>query len=348
MTDATEGIEVWRGAVAAWDCDESGRMDARFLLGRAMEGLAGLAAELGMADAFAASANSTLAVREHHIRVLSEARAGAPLAMTAGVLSLGEDEAEVLQVLRHGRTGEPCAAFLTRVAHVSVREIARLRLVRPHPGGGRALERPCAGVRRPNGLSGDPAQPTASQERAEALGLPVTGRGVVQPHECDVFGRLRPDAVMGRCAEAAAQLIDFAPRATKSGRAGPALTEARILYLRAAAAGARLELRSAAAASPGGLQRFTHWLLDPAGGEAWASARVLGAFDLDERKSAARAAPARSSPRRWSCRDPSPSRGRTATTAPRSAGRRARGPRARRGRSGRRGPSRRAGRDGAG
>jgi acyl-CoA thioester hydrolase len=288
MTDAMEGIEVWRGAVAASDCDASGRVDARFLLGRAMEGLAGLAAELGMADAFATSANATLAVREHHIRVLSEARAGAPLAMTAGVLSLGEDEAEVLQVLRHGRTGEPCASFLTRVAHVSVRESRVFAWSARTRAAAAPLSVHAPTFARPDGLSGDPAQPTASQERAEALGLPVTGRGVVQPHECDVFGRLRPDAVMGRCAEAAAQLIDFAPRTPKSGRAGPALTEARILYLRVAAAGARVELRSAAAASPGGLQRVTHWLLDPAGGGAWASARVLGAFDLD----AARAAPA--------------------------------------------------------
>ena len=120
----------------------------------------------------------------------------------------------------------------------------------------------------------------------------MTGRGVVQPHECDIFGRLRPDAVMGRCAEAAAQVIDCAPRTAKSGRAGRGLTEARILYHRAAAAGARLVLRSATATTPSGLQRFTHWLLDPSGGEAWASAVVLGAgFELNSAKLPARAAP---------------------------------------------------------
>lgn len=277
MTVATEGIEVWRGAVQPWDCDETGRLDTRALLSHAMEGLAGLAAELGMADAFAASANSTLAVREHHIRFLAEARAGAPLTMTAGVLSIGEDEAEVVQVLRHSRTGEPCAAFVTRVAHVSVREprlfpwsariraaAAPLTVATPHFAG-------------PNDLPGGPAMPTASRERADALGLPVTARGVVQPHECDVFGRLRPDAVMGRCAEAAAQLLE-GPRTAKSGRAGRVLTEARVLYLRAASAGSRLELRSAVVGAAGGLHRFTHWLLDPSG-EAWASAMVLGAFD---------------------------------------------------------------------
>lgn len=292
MRDATEGVEVWRGAVAPWECDEPGRLEPRFLLARAMEGLAGLAAELGMADAFGPGANSTLAVREHQIRFLSEARAGAPLAMTAGVLSIGEDEAEVLQVLRHVRSGEPCAAFLTRIAHISVREprvfawSARTRAA----AAALAVEAPT--FARPDALSGGPAPPDeASRERAEALKLAVTGRGVVQPHECDAFGRLRPDAVMGRCAEAVAHLVDDGVRPAKGGRPGRALVEARILYLRPAAVGARLELRSAAAGTAGGLQRFTHWLLDPESGEAWACAQALGSgFDLDAAK-AVRAAP---------------------------------------------------------
>jgi len=297
MTDATEGVEVWRGAVAPFECDEAGRIEARFLLGRAMEGLAGLAAELGMADAFAASANSTLAVREHHIRFLSEARAGAPLTMRAGVLSMGEDEAEVLQVLRHGRTGEPCAAFLTRIAHVSVREPRIFAWSARARAAAAPLTLDAPAFARPNGLTGGPAQPTAALELAEALGLPVTGRGVVQPHECDVFGRLRPDAVMGRCAEAAAHVLDGAARPAKGARAGRVLTEARILYLRAAAAGARLELRSAAAGVAGGLQRFTHWLFDPSDGEPWASAMVLGAgFEPDAARPPVRAAASETAP----------------------------------------------------
>jgi acyl-CoA thioester hydrolase len=276
MSDATKQVEVWRGAVAPWECDESGRMEARFLLARAGEGLAGLAAELGMTDAFAPSANSTLAVREIHIRFLSEAPAGAPLAMSAGLLSVGEDEAEVLQVVRHGRTGEPCAAFRTRIAHVSVCEPRVFAWSARTRAAAAPLTLEAPEFARPNGLPEGAAQPMASRERAEALGLPVTGRGVVQPHECDLFGRLRPDAVMGRCAEAAAHLLEGAVRTVTTARSGHVPTEAHILNLRAAAAGARLELRSAAAAI-GDLQRFTHWLLDPSGGGAWASVTILGA-----------------------------------------------------------------------
>ena len=45
-------VEVWRGAVQAWECDEMGHMNVRFHLAKAMQGLAGAAAALGMPHAF--------------------------------------------------------------------------------------------------------------------------------------------------------------------------------------------------------------------------------------------------------------------------------------------------------
>ena len=79
--------------------------------------------------------------------------------MNAGVLSIGEDEAEVLQVLRHGRTGEPCAAFLTRVAHVSVRETRVFAWSARTRAAAAPLTLPAPEFARPTGLSGGPAQP---------------------------------------------------------------------------------------------------------------------------------------------------------------------------------------------
>jgi len=82
----TGGIEIWRGGVNTWECDEMGHMNVRFYVARAMEGLVGLAAALGLPHAFAAHAGATLLVREQHIRFLREARAGAALHMTGGVV----------------------------------------------------------------------------------------------------------------------------------------------------------------------------------------------------------------------------------------------------------------------
>jgi acyl-CoA thioester hydrolase len=56
-------IEVWRGGVAAWEADEMGHLNVGFYVAKAMEALAGLAAELGMPRAFAPAAEATLVVR---------------------------------------------------------------------------------------------------------------------------------------------------------------------------------------------------------------------------------------------------------------------------------------------
>jgi acyl-CoA thioester hydrolase len=72
-----DGAELWRGGVNTWECDEMGHMNVRFYVVKAVEGLATLAALIGMPDAFRSDATSTLLVREQHIRFLKEAHAGA-------------------------------------------------------------------------------------------------------------------------------------------------------------------------------------------------------------------------------------------------------------------------------
>ena len=49
-------LEVWRGAVNAWTCDEMGHMNVRFYLAHALEGLAGVALALGLDDAYSPKA----------------------------------------------------------------------------------------------------------------------------------------------------------------------------------------------------------------------------------------------------------------------------------------------------
>ena len=97
-----------------------GHLNVGFYVAKSMEGLVGLAAELGMPQAFAPHAEATLVVREQHIRFIKEARPGAPLHMTGGVLDVGEDEARLLLLLHH-RDGALAASFQTVVAHATAR-----------------------------------------------------------------------------------------------------------------------------------------------------------------------------------------------------------------------------------
>ena len=129
-----EAIEVWRGSVAMWECDAMGHLNVGYYVAKSMEGLIGLAAELGMPGAFAPDALATLVVREQHIRFLREARPNAPLIMTGGVVAIGETDARLLFLLRH-RSGELAASFQTVVAHATARD------GRPFPWPRRVLDR---------------------------------------------------------------------------------------------------------------------------------------------------------------------------------------------------------------
>ena len=272
-----EAVEVWRGGVATWECDAMGHLNVGFYVAKAMEGLAGLAAELGMPHAFAADARATLIVREQHIRFLREARPNAPLTMTGGVIEMAESEARLLLLLRHA-SGEIAASFQTLVSHATAQE------GRAFPWPQRVLNRAAAltvAVPReaaPRSIGLDPVESRASLARADELGLPRTGLGVVRAADCDVFGRLRTEEVMAR-------ISSGIPHIVGATRAGGAALEYRLLSLEWPRAGDRVELRSGASGGDARFRRWTHWLVDPDNGRAWASAEAIAvSFDLETRK----------------------------------------------------------------
>ena len=273
--DGNEGIEVWRGAVAAWECDLMGHLNVGFYVARAMEGLVGLAAGIGMPDAFSPNALATLIVREQHIRFMREARAGAPLRMSGGVLEIGETEARLLLVMRH-HSGEIAATFQILVAHATARE------GRPFPWPARVLARA-----RPRSIATGPVQPAAGIARAEALGLRRLAAGAIGPADCDAFGRMRADRFMNRLSDGVQHLFaDGRPGASAGGpRLGGAALEYRLIHLGWPRAGDRVDLRSGFAGTDARFRRLIHWLLDPATGRPWGVAEALvTTLDLDARK----------------------------------------------------------------
>lgn len=287
----TVGTEIWRGGVNTWDCDEMGHMNVRFYVVRAVEGLAGLAAELGMPFAFAAHANATLLIREQHVRFLREAHPGAALHMTGGVISISDTEAWFLQVLVHSDTGQPAATFQTRVAHVTARDgvafpwsaaiLARAKALK--------VEIPDYAVAR--SLPLDPVVSQASAAKAEALDMLQIGLGAIMPQECDVFGRMRAEQFIGRISDGIGRLIhplrDVVASHADSphGRIGGAVLEYRLIHLDWPMAGERVQLRSGFKAADGRTLRVVHWMLDPESGKAWGTAEAVAiTFDLDARK----------------------------------------------------------------
>jgi acyl-CoA thioester hydrolase len=286
----TSAVEIWRGGVNTWECDEMGHMNVRFYISRFMEGLAGLALRLGLPEAFSARSTATLIVRDHHLRFLREAHAGAALHMTGGVIELGETDALVLQVLIHTRTGEPCATALTRVSHSAPtgRDFpwpARTRAAAA------ALRVEIPSFAAPRSIGSAPVEPSASLEAADRLGVGCAARGAVAPSDCDAFGRMRPEVFIGRVSDGVPGLLSSVRQAVTAAagdtvrRVGGAVLEYRLIYLAWPMAGEHLELRSGLRGFDDKTQRMIHWLLDPVSGRPWGVSEAVAVnLDLDARK----------------------------------------------------------------
>ena len=284
------GVEVWSGGVNTWECDEMGHMNVRFWAAKALEGLAGLAAVLGMPRAFAADGEATVVVREQHIRFLREAHAGASLHATGGVIEIGESDARLLVVVRHPN-GDPAATFQLLVEHVTSRDLRAF----PWPARIRAkadaLRVPLPAYAAARSLDLSPVTSTAGLPRALELGLTRIGLGVVGPPECDGFGRMRPEMFIGRVSDGVPKLfgeVRPGPEPVPGEpppRIGGAVLEYRVLHLDWPQAGDGVELRSGLVDSNARTRRVVHWMVDPQSGRPWASAEAVAiSFDLDRRK----------------------------------------------------------------
>lgn len=286
-------LELYRGSVNAWECDENLHMNVRFFASRAMEGLGFVAAAIDMPRAFQAEAMSTLLVQDMHVRFLREAHQGAPLTMRGGVVSVEDATMTVFQELLHA-DGTPAATFVTRVAHVDPASL------RPFAWPARVRRRaeavmcavPAHAAPRSINLSTPATSPTTAF--ADSLGAPVVGRLMVTPDHCDAFGRMRMELILGRISDAVPNLFaswrnEVAQAATETDgvkrAAGGAVLEYRLAPQRWPRAGDLLEVRSGVVEIGEKTNRLCHWMLDPVSGEAWCTTEAVAVtFDLITRK----------------------------------------------------------------
>ena len=141
------------------------------------------------------------------------------------------------------------------------------------------------------GLSLAATETAASLEAADRLGLETFGTGAFGVQDCDSFGRMRPELMLGRIADGILLLIDRlrAIGADDTGmpltRIGAAALEYRLMHHRWPRAGDRMVVRSGLTAGDARTARMVHWMLDPLSGEPWGTAEAVTAiFDLEARK----------------------------------------------------------------
>jgi acyl-CoA thioester hydrolase len=286
-------IELYRGSINTWECDEMGHMNVRFYVAKMMEGLAELSHHIGLPGAFRPGAQQVLRPRDQHIRFMKEAHAGSPFAMRGCILDVTDTSILLYQQIDH-YTGEPCAAFRTWIdlldtdsgkpeawSTVSRKKLQSLR-----------GEAPAACAPRSIDLSAPP-RATATMADADAVNAPVIGRGVVPPQHMDTSGHMQAEFFIGRVSDSVGHLLrpwreTLAEQARARGetvRTGGAVLEYRLAYRRWPRAGDRFVIRSGRGFQKEKTHAFIHWLIDPDTGAAWCTSEAVAiALNLETRK----------------------------------------------------------------
>lgn len=264
--------EVWRGSVRTWECDEMGHQNARFYFAQAFEGLAEVAAWLGVPNAFAADATIRITITDQHVRFLKEAHDGKPLYMRAWIVARGQCDAEIGQILYHVAGDERAATFLTRICCT---DAAGAPIPWPNPV---APEESDATAFTRGLVSGGSRLDTMSE--SQRAGVLESARGLVMSDECDASGRMRTDAIVGRIAEGMRLIVRLF-----EGHAGSAALECRLAYHCFPRNGTRFQVRCGILAVEEKTRRMMSWLIDPASDELLATLESIEiAFDLETRK----------------------------------------------------------------
>jgi acyl-CoA thioester hydrolase len=284
-------IELWRGTVNAWECDELGHMNVRFYLAKASQAIANLAEAAGLNPIHRHDASATLIARDIHIRFLAEAHPGAPVYIEGGILDHDATSATAMLVMRHAASGVPAASYRLVLGHASPkngRDFAwPLRF--PERAAQLRVERPDFAA--PRGLSlDDTGATTASLERADALALTGIGRGRFGPEEMDVFGWMRLEFLLGRISDSVTNFAtafpeEWAVHERGGGNVGSALLECHIRPHRWPRAGDGFVVRSGLKSSGPKVRNLVHWVLNPSTGLPWWTMEGVAApMDLDARR----------------------------------------------------------------
>jgi len=284
-------IELWRGCVNAWECDELGHYNVRFYLARASEALANLAEAAGLNPIQRSDALATLIPQTLHVRFLAEARPGAPLYIEGGFTGFDDSTADIVLIMRHSGTGKPAASFAIRVAHSAPASAEAFAWPERFAMAAKALTVNVPDFSRSRGLTVDAGSGMASTNAADTLELTTIGRGRFGPHEMDAFGWMRTEFLLGRVSDsvtnfAAAFPEEWAMHAGEpSPNIGSALLECVIHVHRWPRAGDGFAIRSGLKSAGPKVRNIVHWILEPATGKPWWTMEGVAApMDLDKRK----------------------------------------------------------------
>jgi acyl-CoA thioester hydrolase len=281
-----EMIEIARSSVQTWECDQMGHMNVQFYVAKADEGMAALAAALGLSARAQRSDDAILVPREQHIRFHRELRPGAPFVVTGGVVRVQSEGLVLYAEMQNIAAKSVAATIVTRAewCDIDYRGGLPLPIEAIAKAPGLSVDIPAHGA--PRGLDMAPPRNPPGLADAESMGLVTTFRGAVLPEHCDRSGYMTPRHYMGRVSDAIPNLIAQTSGQDRStGNIGGAALEYRFVYRAFAREGDLMVLKSGLKSVSSKTYVWCHWLFNAETGECVATAEAVAvAMDMVQRK----------------------------------------------------------------
>ncbi|RKQ71832.1 acyl-CoA thioester hydrolase [Litorimonas taeanensis] len=279
---------TWAGECSAWECDELGHLNMRHYVYKTAQARAGLIIRMGLPDAFKNDANSTVRVRDFHIKYQAEARPGDALKIESGLISLDETTAKLCHIMYH-YDGRIAATVVETVEHIYIHEIrafnwpSRVKEAAPRF----LVELPAPAKPRNIDLTKEPLK--LNLEALLDLGLSVVGAGVFGEEEGNNIGQITPQAYFGRTTSSGGWFHDgwpelHDPNYREAGGMG-ALLEARAVFHSFPEVGDAYAYVPAFLGADIYTRGIMHNLLNPVTGECYMTSTARGClFNTKTRK----------------------------------------------------------------
>lgn len=268
-------IQVYRGSVNRWECDENDHLNVRFFAQKIQQSLQFGLLELGIAN-LANLAEICAGIKNQHMRFIAEARMAVPMTGYLGVVHATAESLLISTELRNSATDNVLANFLIEIAG----DFSTYR-------GDTVTVPDYAGSR---GINDAPfPYQDCTAEDLLGRGCAVIGKGVVQAEECDANGYLQHYQYVGRQSDSMPNLFSrFETEQRGDGIVGGAVLEYRMNFFRQLKSGDRFQILSGVKSLQEKTQVFVHTLFNADTGELVTGSEALAiSMDLVARRAIA-------------------------------------------------------------
>lgn len=262
-----------RNGVNAWECDENNHLNVRFYMTR-------LSQTMGfVAQALEVGPECILTPVTHHIRYRRELHTGDMADFHTRVIAVRDDSVVLHHELHCAGTLATSFISIDRQTHRATGDAVNWTPRQRELMAQYAGELPEAD--RPRSVAFEETARPLDLDAARQHGLVEIYRGMVQPWDCDITGRLANEQVMGRISDGVGNLfahmqLDVA-QLLESGR-GSVVIENRLTYDSMPRAGDLIIAHSQIVEFIGKTMRFSHNMFNAGTGQRIAASEVIVAI----------------------------------------------------------------------